>query len=58
MDVFRRDLRPFLPFRTEDTYNRPDITYISESPDDPNSVNGMDGLLYWLTAVPSPDTDR
>ena len=58
MDVFRRNFRPFLRIRTEDTYENPATTYISQNANERGSVDGMEGLAYWLSAVNSPETDR
>jgi hypothetical protein len=39
-------------FETDETYNKPFLTYISGDP------NGMEGLAYWLSGQNSPETDR
>ena len=53
MDVFTREFTPFLRKITEETFADPTMTYYSN-----DSVNGMEGLAFWLSAVNSPDTDR
>lgn len=58
MDIFRQDLTSFLQINTVDTYLNPAVTYITANPNQHGSVDGMEGLAYWLTAVNSPDTDR
>ena len=48
---------------TEDTFNNPEMTYYIYDPPDPNPnrirppIQGLDGLLYWLSGDPTPETD-
>ena len=58
MDLYRSDFKRFEEFKTETTYFNPELTYTTRDPDVQGSVNGLEGLAYYLSAVKSPKLDR
>ena len=58
MDLYRSDFKRFEEFKTETTFLNPKLTYITRDPNVQGSVNGLEGLAYYLSAVKSPKLDR
>ena len=53
MGIFKKDFTSFLTKETEKTFTDPKLTYYKNG-----TIEGMEGLAYWLSAQTSPDTDR
>ena len=61
MEVFRRNLTPLPPDpdakkETDNTFKDPDMTYYVR-PTNGNGIQGMEGLQWWLSGAPTPETD-
>ena len=54
MEIFSRNRQRVQRVPTENTFLRPDLTYRPDNPPPP----GLEGLAYWLSGDPSPETDR
>ena len=69
MIIFNKGLKPLLPeyraesdLATDDTFSNPAMTYYYKEVADPRgnteTVQGFNGLQYWLSGDPSPELDR